>query len=49
VCRRRPGINRAREVPHASRGGYSHATLDRLGQEALTQNGVTVQVQAFYY
>jgi hypothetical protein len=31
------------------KAGYSRATLDRLAQEALTQNGVTVQVQAFYY
>jgi hypothetical protein len=31
------------------KAGYSRATLDRLGQEALAQNGVTVQVQAFYY
>jgi hypothetical protein len=31
------------------KAGYSRATLDRLGQAALTQNGVTVQVQAYYY
>jgi len=31
------------------KAGYSRATLDRLGQEALSQNGVTVQVQAYYY
>jgi hypothetical protein len=31
------------------KAGYSRATLDRLAQEALTQNGVTVQVQAFWY
>jgi hypothetical protein len=31
------------------KAGYSRATLDRLGQEALTQNGATLQLQAFYY
>ena len=31
------------------KAGYSRATLDRLGQEALSQNGVTVQMQAYYY
>jgi hypothetical protein len=31
------------------KAGYSRATLDRLGQEALTQNGVTMQMQAFWY
>lgn len=31
------------------KAGYSRATLDGLGQQALTQNGVTVQVQAYYY
>lgn len=31
------------------KAGYGVAKLDRLGQSALTQNGVTMQVQAFYY
>jgi len=29
--------------------GYGVAKLDRLGQPALTQNGVTFQMQAYYY
>lgn len=31
------------------RAGYGVATLDRLGLSALTQNGFTMQVQAYYY
>jgi len=31
------------------KAGYSRAKLDRLGNPALTQNGFTMQVQAFYY
>jgi hypothetical protein len=31
------------------KAGYSRARLDRLGNPALTQNGFTMQVQAFYY
>jgi hypothetical protein len=31
------------------KAGYGVATLDRLGQPALTQNGVTFQLQAYYY
>jgi hypothetical protein len=31
------------------KAGYGVATLDRLGQPALKQNGVTLQLQAYYY
>ena len=31
------------------KAGYGVTKLDRLGQSTLTQNGVTFQVQAFYY
>jgi hypothetical protein len=31
------------------KAGYGVAKLDRLGQSALTQNGFTVQLQAYYY
>ena len=31
------------------KAGYSLARLDRLGQSALSQNGFTFQVQAYYY
>lgn len=31
------------------KAGYSRATLDRLAAPSLEQNGVTIQLQAFYY
>ncbi len=31
------------------KAGYGVAKLDRLGQDALSQNGFTFQLQAFYY